>query len=358
VGGKSFCCENQWDNACVGIAEFLCLPKKLVPRAYHVVTANGVDESVRIDGFTIAKGLADGFEYSNGIGAGMLILDSSPAIVRVTFLENAAPEHGGGAMYILGNSNPMVVNTSFIQNTGYRAGAMLNDFDIYGVTFVNCLFRENSSYWLGGAITSVSSGTFTFLNCTFADNSALLSSPSAGAVFKKGAGPFSLTNCILWGNFAGEIPKQIIDANEVITLAYCDIQDGWTGIENIDEDPLFVDADNGNYRLQLGSPCFDSGDPDEKVILPDIFDVDQDKDETERTPDLDLIDRIVNGIVDMGAYEIPCPWDLDNSGSVDTNDLLALFAQWGTDGSADFDSNDIVNTADMLILFANWGSCK
>ncbi|MCH8824301.1 MAG: hypothetical protein IH984_12450 [Planctomycetes bacterium] len=52
-----------------------------------------------------------------------------------------------------------------------------------------------------------------------------------------------------------------------------------------------------------------------------------------------------------------CPWDLDDDGTVNTSDLLALFAQWGTDGSADFDGSGLVNTTDLLILFANWGPC-
>ncbi len=53
----------------------------------------------------------------------------------------------------------------------------------------------------------------------------------------------------------------------------------------------------------------------------------------------------------------PCPWDLDGSGSVGTGDLLALFTQWGTKGSADFNADGIVSTADLLILFTNWGPC-
>lgn len=53
-----------------------------------------------------------------------------------------------------------------------------------------------------------------------------------------------------------------------------------------------------------------------------------------------------------------CPWDLDGSETVGTSDLLALFAQWGTAGSADFDESGTVDTADLLILFANWGACK
>ncbi|MCH8823512.1 MAG: hypothetical protein IH984_08405 [Planctomycetes bacterium] len=55
-----------------------------------------------------------------------------------------------------------------------------------------------------------------------------------------------------------------------------------------------------------------------------------------------------------------CVWDLDESGSVDTSDLLALFALWGTNpnGPPDFDGDGIVNTVDLLILFANWGPCE
>lgn len=52
-----------------------------------------------------------------------------------------------------------------------------------------------------------------------------------------------------------------------------------------------------------------------------------------------------------------CPWDLDNSGSVGTSDLLELFSQWGRAGTADFDESGVVNAADLLILLANWGPC-
>ncbi len=58
------------------------------------------------------------------------------------------------------------------------------------------------------------------------------------------------------------------------------------------------------------------------------------------------------------TVETACIFDLDGNGSVGTGDLLTLFAQWGTDGSADFDGSGEVGTGDLLILFANWGPCK
>ncbi len=52
-----------------------------------------------------------------------------------------------------------------------------------------------------------------------------------------------------------------------------------------------------------------------------------------------------------------CLGDLDEDASVGTSDLLELFTQWGTDGTADLDEDGIVGTSDLLILFVNWGPC-
>ncbi|MCH8822786.1 MAG: hypothetical protein IH984_04685 [Planctomycetes bacterium] len=67
-------------------------------------------------------------------------------------------------------------------------------------------------------------------------------------------------------------------------------------------------------------------------------------------------DKNNNGLPDE-CDKPPCPWDIDNSGSVGVGDLLMMFAQWGTAGPADFNADGIVNTSDLLILLANWGAC-
>lgn len=62
---------------------------------------------------------------------------------------------------------------------------------------------------------------------------------------------------------------------------------------NISADPLFVDAASGDYHLQPGSPCIDAGD--NSAILPSVI-VDLGLDVSPR--------GIMNGTVDMGAYEV------------------------------------------------------
>ncbi|MCH8823220.1 MAG: hypothetical protein IH984_06885 [Planctomycetes bacterium] len=57
------------------------------------------------------------------------------------------------------------------------------------------------------------------------------------------------------------------------------------------------------------------------------------------------------------AGPAPCIADLTGDGIVNTSDLLELFAQWGTAGTADLDGSGAVDTTDLLILFANWGPC-
>ena len=58
--------------------------------------------------------------------------------------------------------------------------------------------------------------------------------------------------------------------------------------DNISDDPLFVDPDNDNYRLDPSASCIDRGDK-EAPSIPLV--------------DIDRKSRIINEQPDMGAYE-------------------------------------------------------
>ncbi len=83
------------------------------------------------------------------------------------------------------------------------------------------------------------------------------------------------------------------DANQIpptYTVTYSNIQGGFTGTGNIDADPQFVDAANGNYRLLSNSPSVNTGDPNSTTT-------------TVSATDLAGNPRVRQNRIDMGVYE-------------------------------------------------------
>jgi hypothetical protein len=56
-----------------------------------------------------------------------------------------------------------------------------------------------------------------------------------------------------------------------------------------------------------------------------------------------------------------CAGDTDGNGVVNTDDLINVISDWGTDGSGhggDVDGSGLVNVNDLLELIGNWGACE
>jgi hypothetical protein len=86
------------------------------------------------------------------------------------------------------------------------------------------------------------------INCTFSKNKA-----NQGWVVRGETGVCTLINCIVWGNL-GYHPT--IDPSA--TVSFSNIQGGFDGEGNIDNDPIFIE-DSLFYQLAKGSPCIDTG---------------------------------------------------------------------------------------------------
>jgi len=91
-----------------------------------------------------------------------------------------------------------------------------------------------------------------------------------GGMFCQGSCEPLLLNCVFWNNSPYEIAYEQVNEN-CITIAHSDIQGGIEAIYtnnqaginwmegNIDADPLFVNAEIGDYFLMEDSPCIDTG---------------------------------------------------------------------------------------------------
>ena len=195
----------------------------------------------------------------------MLNNESSPTVTNCTFTNNLADIDGGG-MRNVNNSDPMVTNCAFSGNRADKGAGMIN---------------ENGS-------------NPTVTNCTFSGNSA----DYGGGIYSRTRSKPRVTNCIFWGN----TPNQIYcDGSSAVTVSHSDVEGGWTGNDNIDDDPCFVDAAGGDLRLLPGSPCIDAGDNDAVPI-----DIETDLDGNRRVADGD---HSGSEDIDIGAYEVQRPVD-------------------------------------------------
>jgi hypothetical protein len=164
---------------------------------------------------------------------------------RLTFANNYAQVGGGGL---------------FLWNT--------IDFDITHCTFVGNEANDNdgTSSWLGGGLAIHSNAEANVVNSLFYDN---------------------FPNSVHDGT-----PNTPFEINYTRTTEY------WAGDGNMTEDPLFVDAESFDLRLQANSPCIDAGTTD---IDGDGFE-DQGLFYTGSAPDLGAYEWMIAAPEDLQAY--------------------------------------------------------
>jgi hypothetical protein len=261
--------------------------------AYHVVTASGssITETSVLDGFYITGGNASGSSPYNDGGGLWIGNNASPTLKHLVVSGNYASLDGGGAR-IYYHANPSFSNVTFTGNHSVRDGGGLRITDSSQPSFINVLISGNKTNAFGAGISDAYSN-ISLVNVTIADNYA---EQGYGGVWSFQS-TVVFTNCIVWGNNSSQIESAGIDPS----VNYSIVQGGFTGVGNIDADPLFASplsysaspTSLGNYRLKYNSPAIETGNTSS----------------ISETLDLDGKDRIVDGdnngssVVDMGAYE-------------------------------------------------------
>ena len=178
----------------------------------------------------------------------------------------------------------------------------------------NCLLFDNSAVQDGGAIHGGSAN-----NCTISGNSA---GGLGGGIYSR-----SVANSIVWYN---------TDSSSINMGASSDsfaCSPEATGTGSITNAALFVDASNGNYRLQWISRCVTSGG-NGSVVGPN---------------DLDGVTRIQYITVDMRAYEM---MDSDSDGLSDAEEPVLNGGPDPQEDDSDddgiLDSDEVSNGLDPL----------
>ncbi|KQC08785.1 MAG: hypothetical protein APR54_04210 [Candidatus Cloacimonas sp. SDB] len=179
----------------------------------------------------------------------------------------------------------------------------------YKVTMKNVLISDNQDQCMDWPISSAAIRIsnkidLDLINCTIGNN--ITPGPSGAAVVGAGRGTtLNIINSILYG----DVPREIYLANEYSNEPYTvniwnslvaggeeEIYNhyGWDIVNwldyNLDANPLWIGDGEHPFSLAIDSPCINGGTPDTTGL---------------NLPEYDLAGnpRIVNGIVDMGAYE-------------------------------------------------------
>ncbi len=198
--------------------------------------------------------------------------------------------------------NLLIINCIFNENTNRNFQSLITNCFGANLTIANSIFTKNqtqlpvpySNYtyypeWKHHGIISnldlvgyrynlCGSSKMTIINSTIANNIGT-------GVYSNGE--IRMYNSIVYNN----IPEEEIllpDRYDLYVTGFWDRQDFSNNL--IGEDPLFADAENGDYTLQEESPAIDAGNNDYLTAY-------------EITKDLFGESRISNNIVDLGAYE-------------------------------------------------------
>ncbi|MBW8036680.1 MAG: hypothetical protein FVQ79_13910, partial [Planctomycetes bacterium] len=195
-------------------------------------TVRGNDAHGGGGGFYNCDGMITNCTVSNNtatdVGGGFSNCDGT--IENCTVSGNSATSSGGG----FSNCDGTIGNCTVSNNSATSRGG---GFSSCGGTIQNCTVSGNSAAYDGGGFYDCGA---TIQNCTVSGNSA---GDGGGGLYNCHA---TIENCIVWANTAGEY-DQIYNS---VTPGYSCIQD-WTGsgTGNISDDPLFIDAANGDYHL-------------------------------------------------------------------------------------------------------------
>jgi parallel beta-helix repeat protein len=237
---------------------------------------NNLSSATVLDGFTITGGTKGGIRNSS----------ASPTIKNCNITGNIVIGNGGG-IYINYDSTPILTNCNITGNTANSGGGIYNGVDC-STTLTNCSITDNV------ATDGTGAGMFNQTSEPWLTNCSIINNDGSALHNVEASAP-RLRNSIIYGNSSG-ISNSISSPDIKYSLVQGIFSTNDGNISG-DTDPLFVDAANGDYRLQACSPLINKGSNTYYA--------------SGQTPDLTAINTdlagetrfYASGTVDIGAYE-------------------------------------------------------
>jgi len=198
-------------------------------------------------------------------GGGVYCIHSNMVLKDCTIVGNSCDQSAGGGIY-LNRGSPTIYQCLITNNNAEKGGGI----GISGSTLdmSNCIIVNNTASEIGGGAYCQYYWTdVTFRNCTFSMNTAV---EEGGAIRCLGSN-INLINSVCWNDYA-PAGREIYVGSGEMNISYSDIQWGEDSVYvkddailnwlegNITDNPMFADTTNGDYHLQIGSPCIDAGD--------------------------------------------------------------------------------------------------
>lgn len=324
----------------------------------HWATGNGggIYSSDRVVLTVIGTSFTSNSGWHNGTFGNAVVGGAIAALGDGAYIENCSFVNGytniGGGIYSAGDIE--IVQSVFSGNRAVAAGTC-GGFDCPSDV-------PDIASGFGGAIFVNGFATASIDQCTIVDN--VSDKSGAGVV----AGQGLIRNSVLWGNLSpqpccGEDPLPVSRMqNEGADVEYSCMQGLLTAVPGEDppnpngfpgsheENPMFVDATAGNYRLQTGSPAIDSASNAlvQAGVVSDFEGLNRFVDDP-NTPDTG---PNLSPVVDMGAFEYQvefvCTADLTGDGLLDFFDISFFLSAFAAgDAIADFSGDGVFDFFDI-----------
>jgi hypothetical protein len=287
---------------------------------------------------------------SPGIAVSAVLLgDGTASIERCTFEET-----GGGVLLLLDESKADVdrLEVRSPTNTGFYS--VLND----GVLDVSNLLVANG---LREGVVVIGDSPLQPTNSARFGSTTVVQNALGGLDFTRAElGSFNVVNSIIAENGLFDVS---FGPTAAPAIAFSLVPGGVEGPGNIADQPFFVDASLGDFRLAPESPAIDAGNS----LLLQVNETLDLAGAPRRIDVPGVVDTGFGGapVVDMGAFETtvdgasPSP-DLDGDGMIGAGDLALLLGAWGPCAAcigcaADLDGDCAVGAGDLAILLGAWG---